>query len=117
MRCLMTAERRKPQTGKQLLLRFAEGSDLRDRLDQLATANGRSTTAEVLLRLAASLQAEDKTGLSFVPTIKAATVKPASDEPDLESRISALVKLARASCRVSVEPDGWISGAHVPLKT
>jgi tetrahydromethanopterin S-methyltransferase subunit G len=51
----MTSEHRKPQTGKQLLLRFAEGSDLRDRLDQIARANGRSTTAEVLLRLEASL--------------------------------------------------------------
>src|SRR3546814_5673298 len=96
MRCLMTAERRKPQTGKQLLLRFAEGSDLRDRLDQIAKANGRATTAEVLLRLEASLQAEEKTGLSFVQTIKAATVKTASDDPNMEARISELENAVKA---------------------
>src|SRR3546814_8390336 len=90
MRCLMAAERRKPQTGKQLLLRFAEGSDLRDLLDQIAKANGRSTTPEVLLRLEASLQADEKTGLSFVKTIKPATVQTPSDDPDLEDRLSAL---------------------------
>ena len=94
---LMTAERRKPQTGKQLLLRFAEGSDLRDRLDRIAKANGRSTTAEVLLRLEASLQAEEETGgLSFVQTVKAAAAKAASGDPDLEARVSELEKVVKA---------------------
>jgi len=93
----MTIERRKPQTGKQLLLRFAEGSDLRDRLDQIAKTNGRSTTAEVLLRLEASLQAEEKTGgLSFVQTVKAAAAKAASGDPDLEARVSELEKAVKA---------------------
>lgn len=88
----MTIERRKPQTGKQLLLRFAEGSDLRDRLDKIAKENGRSTTAEVLLRLEASLQVEQKTGgLSFMQTVKAA-----SDHPDLEARVSELEKAVDA---------------------
>ena len=93
----MTAERRKPQTGKQLLLRFAEGSDLRDRLDQIAKANGRSTTAEVLLRLEASLQAEEKTSsLSFVQTVKAAAVKAAPDGTDIEARVSELEKAVKS---------------------
>lgn len=51
-------ERRKPQMGKQLLLRFPEGSDLRDRLEVVARANSRSTTAEALLRLEASFREE-----------------------------------------------------------
>jgi len=93
----MTAERRKPQTGKQLLLRFAEGSDLRDRLDQIAKANGRSTTAEVLLRLEASLQAEQKTsGLALAQTIKVAAAKAASGDPDIETRVSELEKAVKA---------------------
>jgi len=54
----MVNERRK-QTGQQLLLRFEEGSDLRDRLEKIAKANGRSTTAEVLLRLKKSLGEDD----------------------------------------------------------
>jgi hypothetical protein len=42
------------------------------------------------------LQAEEKTGLSFVQTIKAATVKTASDDPDMEARISELEKAVKA---------------------
>jgi hypothetical protein len=92
----LTAERRKPQTGKQLLLRFAEGSDLRERLDQIARANGRSTTSEVLLRLEASLQAEEQTaGLSFVQSVRSAASKAGSNDPDLEARVSELEKAVR----------------------
>ncbi|MET4688841.1 Arc family DNA-binding protein [Sinorhizobium fredii] len=54
----MANDRRK-QTGQQLLLRFQEGTNLRDRLEQIARANGRSTTAEVLLRLERSLKDDD----------------------------------------------------------
>jgi len=93
----MAGERRKPQTGKQLLLRFAEGSDLRERLDQIAKANGRSTTAEVLLRLEASLQAEERSGgLSFVQTVKAATAQVGPQQSALEARVAALEKAVRA---------------------
>lgn len=53
----MPAEPRKRE-GQQLLLRFAEGSDLRDRLDEIARANNRSLTAEILHRLEASLSDE-----------------------------------------------------------
>lgn len=54
----MVNERRK-QTGQQLLLRFPEGSDLRDRLEAIARVNNRSTTAEALLRLEKSLKDDD----------------------------------------------------------
>jgi len=93
----MAIERRKPQRGKQLLLRFAEGSDLRERLDKIAKENGRSTTAEVLLRLEASLQAEQKTGgLSFVKTAKTTAAKARFYDPDLEARVSELEKAVNA---------------------
>lgn len=42
---------RKPQTGQQLLLRFPEGSDMRDRLNEIAKGNGRSLSAEIVHRL------------------------------------------------------------------
>ena len=84
----MTNDKRKPQVGKQLLLRFAEGSDLRDRLDEIAKANGRSTTAEVLIRLEASLKADKSSGgLSFMKHASSARVPPSSD---LEARVLAL---------------------------
>jgi len=90
----MPAERRKPQTGKQLLIRFAEGSDLRDRLEQVAKANGRSTTAEVLLRLEASLPKETGSeGLAFARTAKAGAAKAGSvDAPDTKARLANLEK-------------------------
>ena len=93
----MTAERRKPQTGKQLLLRFAEGSDLRERLDEVARANGRSTTAEVLLRLEASLRADQNSGsLSFLQAAKSAASKADSRTADLEARLAAVEKAVKA---------------------
>ncbi|KQN87815.1 hypothetical protein ASF03_02190 [Rhizobium sp. Leaf68] len=51
----MATETRKRE-GQQLLLRFTDGSDLRDRLDECARANNRSLTGEILFRLEASLQ-------------------------------------------------------------
>ena len=93
----MVTQRRTPQKGKQLLLRFAEGSDLRDRLDRVARANGRSTTAEVLLRLADSLQREENVGrLSFVQTAKTPAAKARGSEADLEARVSELEKAVSA---------------------
>lgn len=42
--------------GAQLLLRFAEGSDLREVLRKKAAQNGRTLTAEILYRLEKSLE-------------------------------------------------------------
>lgn len=83
--------------GKQLLLRFAEGSDLRERLDEVARANGRSTTAEVLLRLEASLRADvNPGGLSFLQTVKAAAPEGDRRTADLEARLVAVEKALKA---------------------
>lgn len=49
--------------GDQLLIRFDEGSDLRDRLDKVARANSRSLSAEIIHRLEESLRQEDETWL------------------------------------------------------
>ena len=51
----MVNEPRKRE-GPQLLLRFPEGSNLRDRLDDLARENKRSLTAEIIHRLERSLE-------------------------------------------------------------
>lgn len=56
--------------GQQLLLRFSEGSDLRDRLDECAKSNNRSLTGEILHRLEASLQ-----------SAASGTVAPTDDTP------------------------------------
>lgn len=45
--------------GQQLLLRFPEKSDLRDRLEVVAKTNGRSLSAEIIQRLEASLADND----------------------------------------------------------
>lgn len=37
--------------GQQLLLRFPEGSDLRDRLEKIAQGNQRSLSAEIIYQL------------------------------------------------------------------
>lgn len=42
--------------GKQLLLRFPERSDLRERLSVAADQNNRSLSAEIIFRLEVSLQ-------------------------------------------------------------
>ncbi|OBQ67792.1 Arc family DNA-binding protein [Mesorhizobium erdmanii] len=50
----MTEERRK-QAGHQMQIRFPEGSGLRERLMDLARANNRSLTAEIMYRLEMSM--------------------------------------------------------------
>lgn len=86
----MTTDRRKPQVGKQLLLRFPEESDLRDRLDEIAKLNGRSTTAEVLIRLEASMKRDEAAGeLSFLRSVKAGRERALNDVA-LEARVAAL---------------------------
>ena len=50
----MAGEKRK-QAGQPMLIRFPEGSDLRQRLEEKAQANNRSLTAEIMWRLERSL--------------------------------------------------------------
>lgn len=51
----MSHETEKRQ-GKQLLLRFPESSDLRDRLSAMADKNNRSLSAEIINRLESSFR-------------------------------------------------------------
>lgn len=57
----MVNEPRKRE-GHQLLIRFPEGSDIRERLDVLAKANSRSLSAEIIHRLDMSLRVEVSAG-------------------------------------------------------
>lgn len=55
--------------GKQLLLRFPERSDLRERLSVAADQNNRSLSAEIIFRLEVSLQ-ENTAVPDFVMSIR-----------------------------------------------
>lgn len=46
---------RKKQAGQPMLIRFSDGSDLRERLEERAKSSNRSLTAEILHRLETSL--------------------------------------------------------------
>jgi hypothetical protein len=46
----------KKREGQQLLLRFPDGSDLRERLEECAKASSRSLTGEIVHRLEMSLR-------------------------------------------------------------
>ncbi len=91
-------ERPKKREGHQLLLRFAEGSDLRDRLQQAAAANNRTLTQEILFRLEGSLQADTVEhepkrtgGLSFMQTAKGLSLVSLHERVEaLAARIKAL---------------------------
>ena len=48
---------REKKSGNQLLLRFPEAGNLRERLSQIAERNNRSLTAEIINRLESSLDA------------------------------------------------------------
>jgi Arc-like DNA binding domain len=47
---------KKKREGDQLLLRFNEGSNMRESLKRIAALNGRTLTAEILYRLERSLE-------------------------------------------------------------
>ena len=68
--------------GKQLLLRFKEGSDLRERLTAVAKQNNRSVSAEIIHRLETS--------------ISGAGSPPDPDRNDVESRLEKLELRVRA---------------------
>lgn len=53
----MTDEKRR--TSSQLLLRFPEASDLRQRLEEISQRNNRSLTKEIIFRLEQSLASEE----------------------------------------------------------
>ena len=82
----MVSETRKRE-GPQLLLRFAEGSDLRDRLNAIAAANNRSLTAEILHRLEQSFS-----DLSDSPSMKLLLRGKGRAGADLEQRLTRLEK-------------------------
>src|SRR4051812_36331276 len=72
--------------GQQLLLRFPEGSNIRDRLDELARENNRSLTAEIIHRLTASI--EDSSDARSV--VAARRLLSGTDQLELEQRLSKL---------------------------
>lgn len=72
--------------GKQLLLRFPERSDLRERLSVAADQNNRSLSAEIIFRLEVSLQ-EDAGVPDFVTSQRI---------DDLESDVATLRAEVRA---------------------
>ena len=84
--------------GQQLLLRFAEGSDLRDRLQEVAKANNRTMTQEILFRLEASLSDESSIkpkmpegGLKFLTATKGQSIaKLDARLNELEQRVRTL---------------------------
>lgn len=91
----MTVRKRE---GQQLLLRFAEGSDLRDRLQEIAKANNRTMTQEILFRLEASLSEEPSIkpvtpegGLKFLTATKGQSIaKLDARLNELEQRVRTL---------------------------
>ena len=90
----MTARKR---DGRQFLLRFAEESDLRDRLHQVAKANNRTLTQEILYRLEASLADSSMSdakqagmGSKFAKAAKANSISR------LETRMSRLEQRVKA---------------------
>lgn len=87
----MAVETRKRE-GQQLLLRFPDGSDLRDRLDECARANSRSLTGEIIHRLEASLSGvEDKAGQNASPAVSRAEYdRLTSEVRAIQQRLMAL---------------------------
>jgi hypothetical protein len=81
---------RRKQAGEQLLVRFAEGSDLRARLEAAAKANNRTVTKEVIHRLEASLSKE---GTSLEKSQASGLIKvplPTARMTKLEKQLAAL---------------------------
>lgn len=84
--------------GQQLLLRFADGSDLKDRLQEVAKLNNRTLTQEILFRLESSLEVDTGADapteggkLMFATRSKAkAQFELAKRMDALEARVSAL---------------------------
>lgn len=71
------AKEQPKREGKQLLLRFPERSDLRERLSAVADQNNRSLSAEIIFRLDVSLQGGQV---------------DAPPDADIEKRLTALEK-------------------------
>lgn len=83
--------------GQQLLLRFADRSDLKDRLQEVAKLNNRTLTQEILFRLESSL--EDDVGDAATTggrTIKLSSLKKAKQNSDLAKRLDTLEARVRA---------------------
>ena len=84
--------------GQQLLLRFADGSDLKDRLQEVAKLNNRTLTQEILFRLESSLEVDvsadafaEGRKLMFAEHSKTKARSELSRRMDaLEARVSAL---------------------------
>lgn len=95
---MVNDERRRE--GAQLLLRFPERSDLKDRLEEHARQNKRSLTAEIIHRLEASLNGatsspEAGKGLTILDLLQDLYGKTEV----LEARVSALEASKAQACR------------------
>lgn len=90
----MAFDKRKRE-GQQLLLRFPDGSDLRDRLEERAKANSRSLTGEIIQRLESSLHAPQpglEPGSDLGPVTERQFNRLAERVEWLEGRIKILEK-------------------------
>ena len=77
--------------GQQLLLRFADGSSLKDRLQEVAKTNNRTLTQEILFRLESSLDAEGSAeSTSGGRKIKLSALKKSKTQSELTQRVDAL---------------------------
>ncbi|WP_276118377.1 Arc family DNA-binding protein [Pararhizobium qamdonense] len=92
----MEDEKRKRE-GAQLLLRFNEGSDMRETLKRIAALNGRTLTAEILYRLEQSLEGDDKL----------VNVSRGAKFDDFEQRLTALegTMTAHLNWHIQHDPD------------
>ena len=79
--------------GDQLLIRFDEGSDLRERLDKAAKVNTRSLSAEIIHRLEESLRMEDDTWLEKAKNSPIARLR--KDMMVMEARLDEQLELLR----------------------
>jgi hypothetical protein len=82
--------------GAQLLLRFTEGSDLRETLKRKAALNGRTLTAEIIFRLEQSLVREETN--DSLPTAN-------SELAELKSRVDELSETFRHHINWHIESD------------
>jgi hypothetical protein len=100
----------KPATkrdGPQLLLRFPPGSDLRDRLAEIAERNQRSLSAEIIFRLDMSLRSLDERLDQHSTEIETATQLAYADHismAELEQKIERIALFCReAAEKIGIE--------------
>lgn len=96
---MTTKENSRP--GPKMMLRFGDGSELKDKLEAVAKANGRTLTGEILGRLEASLAADPQGRMVVVPK----RTKPANALEKRLALLEALVSKLDPDDGASLVPD------------